>query len=1112
MNSLQRSLLCAAVGMIVGSALTARLRANPPAVAEKPSRASSKDFIRRYGSAAFRVPARQLEFSPDGRRLIAANFYYRKVSVLDAQTGEIQSTFKTDAQSGIAIGFSPDGGKLAIRDRGRVTILRMQDGKKLRVDPPGRNRNSVSSNRFAISPDRKWGAMLANGREILLTRWNQFEPDHRIPCKGGSYPRLAVGKDGRWVAYADRRSSGVRVWKAPKFDTSLEWKPSDSPVRDLAASPDGKSLYVASKNGVISVWNVEKDREGSQVVKIKQNTVRSLLASPDKKHLLVGTHSWVTLYEISTGRIVQKIQLKNSDRDMAFSPDGSTLAIATRRPVEPIELWDVKTGRRIHEPIPPIQRVFARKDPRFFGSVYHGDVYLWNRETGQIEDSFPLNYKPDGTRKAFGSALFNGTEQISITSRKDDVYYRDLAYQKDFKKLGNLPDTAPMPRAYSAQRHMATILGLGVIRLGKYKFSRFEPQPTFQRIVQGPPAWCRQIGFSKDGKTLAAVFEDRSIFTWDSETGAECGRLQLDEPPRRIVFNSDASRLAVSYAETVDVWDLKAGTRRHQLPAGKADHHVITFDFKKGQLATASPNQAIRIWSLETGKEVHTFDQPDTAVESLAFSPDDEQLAAGLKDKSIRVFDLKTEKEVQRLKGHGGAVTHLLFHPDGKQFASGCQAGDLILWDLPAQKPLEKKRIHRGIDDLFWTADEKKLMIEDQTGILEFLRVADKRGMGRALYYYQSQRYTAHAYTKKTQKLAAINTWGIRLLDGTTNRELHYLPIVHAKAAEWAPDGRVLMVAAGDIFGWDAVQQKEVYRITSEKMNGSPTAMTKSPDGRMVATAISSQKIGFREPRTGRLIREVSLTRQIDLKGWSFITSVEFSADGRLLFAMARDRYFVIEVESGLVWLDKPNPQPAETSFALSGDHELLSSEPRGTARLWSWAPDSNQRNPLSPRRLWRGLSGNDGPTVYRSMFALANKGDATVKFLAERLPMLRNPGTSAEKIASLIEDLESPVPTVRRKASEELRELGSQVRPQLRKALKNENLPGRVRARIQILLAAQRRDADPELLAVRGIQLLEWMATPEARDLLQQLAKDSSDRMGTEAKASLERLSPPDE
>lgn len=161
----------------------------------------------------------------------------------------------------------------------------------------------------------------------------------------------------------------------------------------------------------------------------------------------------------------------------------------------------------------------------------------------------------------------------------------------------------------------------------------------------------------------------------------------------------------------------------------------------------------------------------------------------------------------------------------------------------------------------------------------------------------------------------------------------------------------------------------------------------------------------------------------------------------------------------------------------------------------------------MLPEKIWESLSKPDGPAIYQSMFALAELKDETVKFLAQHLPQVETPSASTEKVASLVKDLEDSSPDVHRKASEELRDLGNAARSHLETALKNEKLSQQSRTQIELLLSARSSQADSRLAWLRGIQLLEWIATANAQDLLRDYS-DSPGPIGIEAKASLERLS----
>ena len=92
--------------------------------------------------------------------------------------------------------------------------------------------------------------------------------------------------------------------------------------------------------------------------------------------------------------------------------------------------------------------------------------------------------------------------------------------------------------------------------------------------------------------------------------------------------------------------------------------------------------------------------------------------------------------------------------------------------------------------------------------------------------------------------------------------------------------------------------------------------------------------------------------------------------------------------------------------------------------------------------------------------------------------------------------------------ASETLRDLGNRARPQLENALKNEELSSPARARIKLLLAAPGSVTNPDLLALRVVHVLEWIAMPKAQNLLKDYAKNPNDPIGLEAQAALRRLS----
>jgi hypothetical protein len=117
-------------------------------------------------------------------------------------------------------------------------------------------------------------------------------------------------------------------------------------------------------------------------------------------------------------------------------------------------------------------------------------------------------------------------------------------------------------------------------------------------------------------------------------------------------------------------------------------------------------------------------------------------------------------------------------------------------------------------------------------------------------------------------------------------------------------------------------------------------------------------------------------------------------------------------------------------------------------------------------------------------------------------------PAAQGDRINRYIRDLDSPEFEVRERASKELENQRTDAEAALRRFLAG-NPPVEMRKRIEALLdLPQRTESTQALRLLRAIQVLEHMATPGARTVLQRLAGGWSEAMITrEAQAALNRM-----
>jgi hypothetical protein len=153
--------------------------------------------------------------------------------------------------------------------------------------------------------------------------------------------------------------------------------------------------------------------------------------------------------------------------------------------------------------------------------------------------------------------------------------------------------------------------------------------------------------------------------------------------------------------------------------------------------------------------------------------------------------------------------------------------------------------------------------------------------------------------------------------------------------------------------------------------------------------------------------------------------------------------------------------------------------------------------------RWWSALADADARTAFAAVSCMKAMPRRSVPFLKDHLrPVV---AADAKRLATLLADLDSEQFTLRDKAARELDRLGESALPALKKA-QAESTSAEVRRRVEQLLAKQQNSS--HVREVRAVEVLEHIATPEARQILRKLADGVPEaRLTREAKAALEWL-----
>lgn len=554
-----------------------------------------------------------------------------------------------------------------------------------------------------------------------------------------------------------------------------------------------------------------------------------------------------------------------------------------------------------------------------------GSVSLWDPATGTLVAELA------GGQGVVQQVRFSGDGRLvasaGIDGTSGSVIVWDVAQRRQVTRL--VEEGVGRGMAFSADGHLVAVSAAGG------SIALHDLASGARTVLAAGQAQVSTLAFSPDGGLLVSASGGDGPLVWEVATGRRIAQLAAARSDS-VAFGATGRILAASADDHgLSLWDLSGPTPVAIAPPALTSSYAWTPSTPAGdRIAVADETGTVHLWDFRRGVALGSYrDRGRSETVSVALSRDAAMLASAGYNGTIVVHDLTAEP----FGGFSAEVTDLRTSPDGATVATAGSDGAVRLWSRDGRPTGVLDGHGDEVAAVAFSPDGSLLAAVTRNRRVTLWDVARRLRVGEPLgpFGFGSATGIAFAPDGKLLVVAALGlfAWDVRTPAAPVDVTARFASRLTDSVA-FTPSGERLVGVgpSGKLTTWDTTSGAVLTR--DDTGQGAVQALALSPDGSVLATSGDGRSVALRDGRTGRQ------TALLNGHG-SAVQTLAFSRDGRLLASAGDDGTVMVWDVAARSRLATLTGHTARIrALAFTDDGALLSGAEDGRVIRWPLDPD----------------------------------------------------------------------------------------------------------------------------------------------------------------------------